>query len=68
MLEQFSDHFRECYEFAAQARARADATDDRALKAEFLDTETRWLTLARSYGFTESLTTENSERRRQFNE
>jgi PAS domain S-box-containing protein len=71
MLEQFSDHIRECYEFAAQARARADATDDRALKAEFLDTETRWLTLARSYGFTESLkdfTTENSERRRQFNE
>jgi two-component sensor histidine kinase len=41
------------------------------LKAEFLNTETRWLTLARSYGFTDSLeafTAANSERRRKFDE
>jgi hypothetical protein len=44
---------------------------DAALKAESLNTERRWLTLARSYGFTESLedfTAVNSERRRKFDE
>jgi hypothetical protein len=62
MLEQFSDQIRICYERAAEAKERADATNDPALKREFLNTESRWLTLARSYGFTESLedfTTEN---------
>ncbi|MFY9835518.1 MAG: PAS domain S-box protein [Xanthobacteraceae bacterium] len=71
MLEQFSDQVRECYDCAAEAKARADTTNDPALKAEFLDAERRWLCLARSFGFTESLqdfTTENSERRRIFDE
>jgi hypothetical protein len=71
MLEQFSDKVRECYEFAAEARAKVDATNDPALKAEWLNAERRWLHLARSFGFTESLkdfTTENSERRREFDE
>ena len=56
MLEQLSDQIRGCYERAAEAKAKADATDDRVLKTEFLDMERRWLALARSYGFTESLT------------
>jgi PAS domain S-box-containing protein len=71
MLEQLSDQTRQCYERAAEAKARADATNDPGLKAEFLNTESRWLTLARSYAFTESLedfTKENSERRRKFDE
>jgi PAS domain S-box-containing protein len=71
MLEQLSDQIRGCYECAAEAKAQADATNDLALKAEFLKVERRWLTLARSYGFTESLedfTTANSERRRKFDE
>jgi PAS domain S-box-containing protein len=71
MLEQFSDQIRECYERAAEAKARADAANDPGLKAEFLNTERRWLLLARSYGFTESIedfTTENSKRRRKFDE
>jgi PAS domain S-box-containing protein len=71
MLEQFSDQIRICYERAAEAKERADATNDPALKREFLNTESRWLTLARSYGFTESLedfTTENLKRRQNFNE
>jgi PAS domain-containing protein len=71
MLEQFSDQVRECYDCAAEAKARADTTNDPALKAEFLEAERRWLCLARSFGFTESLqdfTTENSERRRIFDE
>jgi PAS domain S-box-containing protein len=63
MLEPLSDQVRECRERAAEAKAKADATNDSALKAELLDMERRWLTLARSYGFTESLgdfTTANS--------
>src|SRR5215472_6206270 len=71
MLEQLSDQIRGCYDRAADARAKADATNDPALKAEFLHMESRWLTLARSYGFTESLkdfTRVNSEQRRKFEE
>jgi PAS domain S-box-containing protein len=71
MLEQLSDQIRGCYESAAEAKAQADASNDLALKAEFLKVEGRWLALARSYGFTESLedfTTANSERRRKFDE
>ncbi|MFY9838661.1 MAG: hypothetical protein WAK55_19740, partial [Xanthobacteraceae bacterium] len=71
MLEQFSDPIRTCYERAAKAKANADATNDAALKAEFLASEDRWLTLARSFEFTESLedfTTANSERRKKFDE
>ena len=69
MLEQLSDQVRRCLERAAEARAKADATVDPASKAGFLEMETHWLTLARSYGFTESLedfTTANLERRRKF--
>jgi PAS domain S-box-containing protein len=55
MLERLSDNIRECLERAAEARARADAVDNAALKAEHLNAESRWLTLARSYGFVESV-------------
>lgn len=71
MLEQFSDQIRMCYERAAEAKERADATNDPMLKAEFLNIERRWLTLARSYGFTQSLqdfTAASSEWRRKFDE
>src|SRR5215831_16909621 len=71
MLKQYSDQIRECYERAAEATAKADETNDPTLKAEFLNIERHWLTLARSYGFTESLedfTAVNSERRRKFDE
>ena len=34
MLEQLNDQIRRCYERAAEAKAKADATDDPALKAE----------------------------------
>ena len=71
MLEKFSDRVRECYERAAKAKAKANATTDPALKAELLNAEGRWLILARSYGFSESLedfTRANSEQRRTFDE
>jgi PAS domain S-box-containing protein len=69
MLERFSDKIRECYERAAEAKAQADASNDPALKAEFINVERRWLILARSYEFTESLAdfnAANSERLRKF--
>jgi PAS domain S-box-containing protein len=56
VLEQLSSQIRGCYEFAAENRAKADATKDSELRAQFLDMERRWLTLAASYRFTESLT------------
>ena len=55
MLEQLSEQVRECYRCAAEARAKADATADPALKQSYLDIERRWLLLARSHLFTESL-------------
>jgi hypothetical protein len=48
MLERLSDRIRECYDRAAEAKAQADAASDPALKAEYLNAERRWLTLARS--------------------
>jgi hypothetical protein len=42
MIEQLSDQIRQCLEHAAEAKAKADATNDPALKAEFLDMERRW--------------------------
>ncbi|MGC2079420.1 MAG: hypothetical protein WA728_26050 [Xanthobacteraceae bacterium] len=70
MLEQFSVQVRQCYERAAEARAKADATNDPALKADFLDAESRWLALASSFVFSESLRdfTTESERRKKFDE
>jgi PAS domain-containing protein len=71
MLERLSNQIRECYERAAEAKALADLAENPALKAEYLNAERRWLTLARSYGFSESLedfTAANAEWRRQFDE
>src|SRR5262245_5828033 len=55
MLQKLSEQVRSCHEQAADARRKADATADPELKAAFLDMEQRWLALARSYAFTESL-------------
>jgi PAS domain S-box-containing protein len=71
MLEQFSDQVRECYERAGEAKAKADAANDAAVRVEYLNAERRWLNLAASFGFAERLedfTTENSERRRHFDD
>ncbi|HEY2528707.1 MAG TPA: PAS domain S-box protein [Xanthobacteraceae bacterium] len=71
MPDQFSDRVRGCYEFAAEARVKADATDDPALRAEWLNAEKRWLDLACSFVFSESpegFATANSEQRPKFDE
>ena len=55
VLEQLSDEIRDCLERAAEAKAKAEATDDPTLKADFLDMEKTWLILAHSAGFSEKL-------------
>jgi len=71
MLEQLSIRIRQCHELAAEASGKAQETVDPTLKAHFLEMERRWLVLARSYMFTESLgdfAAANAERRRHFDE
>jgi two-component sensor histidine kinase len=55
MLEGLSEPVRVCHERALEAKCKADKTSDRALKASYLDMESGWLLLARSYAFTESI-------------
>jgi len=55
MLQRLSEQIQACHESAAEARLKADAAADPVLKIAFLDMEKRWLTLASSYAFTESL-------------
>jgi PAS domain S-box-containing protein len=55
MLVELSDPIRACRERAVEARSKADETRDPALKVGYLEMEERWLLLARSYGFVESL-------------
>ena len=69
MLEQLSNRVRECYERAAESKARADTINDPALKAEYLNAERRWLSLAHSFGCGGSLadfTAANAELQRKF--
>jgi PAS domain S-box-containing protein len=60
-----------CYQSARDAKWSAERTDDPARKAEFVEMERLWLSLARSYESSErptSSTAVNSEWRRKFNE
>ena len=42
MLEKLSDQIRMCHERAAEAKRKAQATVDAALKADYLAMEERW--------------------------
>jgi PAS domain S-box-containing protein len=55
VLQQLSEQVRECHVRAADAQRQADATADPALKRTYTDLADRWLFLARSFMFTESL-------------
>jgi PAS domain S-box-containing protein len=56
MLEKLSDQVRACHERAAEAKRKAEAASDPALKADYLAAANRWMTLAHSYEFTDSVT------------
>ena len=49
MLQRLGEQIRTCHENAADAKQKAEAVADPALKASFLDLEKRWLALAQNY-------------------
>jgi two-component sensor histidine kinase/PAS domain-containing protein len=55
VLQQLSEQVRECHLRAGDAQRQADACVDMALKRSYSDLADRWLFLARSFMFTESL-------------
>ncbi len=55
MLQNLSEKIRLCYERAAEAKERAGEMLDPQAKLDFLRMEHRWLLLARSYQFSDSL-------------
>ncbi len=55
MLNNLSEQIRDCLEHAEECARKAAAQPDPTLKADFLDMEKRWRSLARSYEFSESL-------------
>ena len=56
MLNDLSEQIRQCLAHAEDCAQRAAVQTDPQLKQDFLDTERRWLFLARSYEFTDALT------------
>jgi hypothetical protein len=55
LLNNPSEHVRECLRRAEDCARQAAAQTDTKMKDDFLDLERRWLSLARSYEFTERL-------------
>jgi len=55
MLRNLPEHSRACRVRAAECREHANQITDAKLKADFQEMEQRWMHLARSYGFVESL-------------
>ena len=64
MLNNLSEQIRECLQHAEDCGQQAAAQSDPKLKQDFLDTERRWLFLARSYEFTDALTNFSDETKR----
>ena len=65
MLNSRSEQVRECLQHADDCARQAAAQTDAKMKADFLDLERRWLSLARSYEFTERLDDFCGEAKRQ---
>jgi hypothetical protein len=55
LLNNLSEHVRECLRHAEDCARQAATQTDGKMKEDFLDLERRWLSLARSYEFTERL-------------
>jgi len=55
VLSNRSEQVRECLQHADDCGRQAAAQADPRMKADFLDLERRWLSLARSYEFSERL-------------
>jgi hypothetical protein len=55
VLRDLSEQVRECLQHAEDCARQAAMQTSRKSKEDFLDLERRWLSLARSYEFTERL-------------
>ncbi len=55
MLNNLSGDIRDCLQHAEDCALKAAAQTDPKLKQDLLDMERRWLSLARSYEFTERI-------------
>jgi hypothetical protein len=55
MLKSVGEEIRECYVHAEDCARQAAAQSNAKLKQDFLDMERRWLALARSFEFSQSL-------------
>ena len=61
MLQSLSDDVRDCYRHAMDCAEKARDAATPQLRADFLRLERAWLSLARSYEFTERLSAFNLE-------
>jgi len=68
VLNNLSKQICECYRHAEDCARKAAAQTDPKIKADFLDSERRWLVLAQSYEFTERLTDFSDETKRVLSE
>jgi len=57
MLQNFSEEIRECLRRAEECRRLSKTALSASAIQDYLEMEQRWLALARSYEFTERLTT-----------
>jgi hypothetical protein len=65
MLNNLSEQVRQCHLHAEHCAHQASIQTDPKMKDDFLEMEQRWLTLARSYEFTERLADFSDETKRQ---
>jgi hypothetical protein len=65
MLQSLSKDIRECYLQAEQCRRWAQVAPTQSERADFLDMERRWLSLAHSYEFAERLSDFSRSMRKQ---
>jgi hypothetical protein len=64
MLKNLSEEVRQCLQHAEDCARQAAAQTCPKLKQDFLDMERRWLSLGRSYEFTERLADFSGETKR----
>jgi hypothetical protein len=67
MLNNLSAQISDCLRHAEDCARQAAGQTCPKLKADFLDMERRWLSLARSYEFTERINDFSAETKRQAN-
>jgi hypothetical protein len=64
VLNNLSGNIRECFQHAEDCARKAAAQTEPRVKQDFLDLEQRWLSLARSYEFTERISDFSDETKR----